>query len=63
MKRYSLAMSFLIDLNGINNEMNLKTVIEIQNIELYLNAYYFESIFSNTAYEDIQFAKPSSIPI
>lgn len=56
-------MSFLIDLNGINNEMNLKTVIEIQNIELYLNAYYFESIFSNTAYEDIQFAKPSSIPI
>lgn len=34
MRRDSWIMSFLIDLNGIREDMNLKTVMEIQNIEL-----------------------------
>jgi len=42
-------MSFLIDLQGINRDMNLKAVIDIQKYELYLNADYFVSIPSNTA--------------
>jgi hypothetical protein len=33
--------------------MNLKTVIEIQNIELKLVAFSFVATFCKTAYEDI----------
>lgn len=36
-----------------HEDMNLKTVIEIQNIELKLVAFSFVATFCKTAYEDI----------
>lgn len=52
-------ISFLIDFMEIKGDKNLNAVIAIQNIELYLNASYFDDIFYRTAYDDIQFPKPN----
>jgi hypothetical protein len=52
-------MIFLIDLNGIMEDMNLNRVIEIQNIELKVRDYSLVDTFLSTANDEIQLENPS----
>lgn len=62
-KSDSCIISLRIAFKGSNEEINRKIVIETQKIELYLKDYYLGTTFYITAYEEIQFANPSSIPM
>ena len=51
--------SFLIDLKGIKEDMNLKAVMEIQNSELKDKDYSFVATFLSTENDEIQLANPN----